>query len=33
MGDCRSCTPDDRNKECAGYCPISVTEIEVDDEE
>jgi len=28
-GDCFVCTTDDKNKECAGYCPIALFEFEV----
>ena len=31
-GDCSICTPDSKNKECSGYIPLTLYEVEVVDE-
>ena len=28
-GDCRTCVPDARNKECIGYCEITIDDFEI----
>ena len=30
-GDCTSCKPDEKNKDCKGYYPIEVSIYEVDE--
>ena len=29
-GDCTICTTDERNKECTGYCPVHIHELQVE---
>jgi len=31
-GDCTKCTPDEKNKECKGYYPITIQTFEVKNE-
>ena len=28
-GDCRTCVPGKRNKECIGYCEITIDDFEI----
>ena len=31
-GNCNSCTPDEKNKDCLGFCLIAIDEFEIQED-